>query len=177
MHPIIYDVAVSLDGFISGPDGDVSGFAQTGPVVEDYQGRMAGYSVAIMGRATYEFGYRFGLQPGQNPYPAMRTLVFSRSLECPENSDVEVIRDRDREVFARLRATAGGEIYLCGGGAFAGALLEMEMIDTLRLKRAPILLGSGVRLFGERSTGAQLECSETKNYPGGYVFQAFRMKF
>lgn len=177
MHPIIYDVAVSLDGFISGPDGDVSGFAQTGPVVEDYQGRMAGYSVAIMGRATYEFGYRFGLQPGQNPYPSMRTLVFSRSLECPENSDVEVIRDRDREVFARLRATAAGEIYLCGGGVFAGALLEMGMIDTLRLKRAPILLGSGVRLFGERSTGAQLECSETKNYPGGYVFQAFRMKF
>ncbi len=176
MHPIIYDVAMSLDGFIAGPDGDVSGFAHSGPVVEDYQGRMAGYSVAIMGRATYEFGYRFGSEPGQNPYPSMRSLVFSRTLLCPENSDVEVIRDTDHEMLESLKATAEGEIYLCGGGAFAGALLDMGVIDVLRLKRAPILLGSGVRLFGERSTGAEIECTETKNYPSGYVFQAFRIK-
>lgn len=35
MHPIIYDVAGSIDGFICGPGGDISQFAQEGAVVED----------------------------------------------------------------------------------------------------------------------------------------------
>ena len=51
MQPIIHDVAVSIDGFISGPGGDISRFAQGGPVVEDYSARLATYAVAIMGRA------------------------------------------------------------------------------------------------------------------------------
>jgi len=69
MRPIIYDVAVSIDGFICGPDRDIFRFAQEGPVVEDYAARLANLATAIMGRATYEFGYRFGMEPDQNPYP------------------------------------------------------------------------------------------------------------
>ena len=61
MHPIIYDVAVSLDGFICGPQADISKFDFEGPVVDDYHLRMDGYETAIMGRLTYEFGYQFGL--------------------------------------------------------------------------------------------------------------------
>lgn len=40
MQPIIYDVAVSMDGFISGPGGDISQFAHEEPVVEDYANRL-----------------------------------------------------------------------------------------------------------------------------------------
>ncbi|TQV78992.1 dihydrofolate reductase family protein [Denitrobaculum tricleocarpae] len=175
MHPIIYDVAVSLDGYIAGPNGDVTRFAHEGPVVEDYAQRMAGYRLAIMGRATYEFAFQFGLKPGDDPYPAMRTLVFSQSLALPETCDIEVFRKTDRDMLEQLKSDADGPIYLCGGGAFAGALLEMDVIDSLRLKRAPILLGSGVRLFGEGSPGVTLVCRETKDYPDGYVFQEFRV--
>lgn len=42
MQSIIYDVAISIDGYISGPDGDISQFASEGPVVEDYMTRLAG---------------------------------------------------------------------------------------------------------------------------------------
>ncbi len=176
MHPIIYDVAVSLDGCIAGPNGDVTRFADEGPVVEDYAQRMAGYRLAIMGRASYEFAFQFGLKPGENPYPAMRTLVFSRSLAVPDTSDVEIFRKTDKGMLEQLKADADGPIYLCGGGAFAGALLEMGVIDILRLKRAPILLGGGVRLFGEGFPGVTLACRETKNYPDGYVFQEFHVR-
>jgi len=67
LQPLIYDVAVSIDGYIAGPGGDIAGFAFEGPVVEDYAARLKTYGTAIMGRGTYEFGYRYGMEPGQNP--------------------------------------------------------------------------------------------------------------
>lgn len=61
MRRIVYYVATSLDGFISGPDEDVSGFANEGNGVTKYLADLADYDTVIMGRKTYEFGYRFGL--------------------------------------------------------------------------------------------------------------------
>ncbi len=120
MQPVIYDVAVSADGFISGPAGDISKFPHDGKVVDDYFERLKTYSCAIMGRATYEFGYGFGLNPGDNPYPHMKTIVFSKSIALPEKAVVELIRDAVAEHIHSLKQTCEGPIYLCGGGRFAG---------------------------------------------------------
>ena len=172
MHPIIYDVAVSIDGFISGPSEDISKFPHDGPVVDDYRARLAEYAVAIMGKCTYEFGYRFGLKPGTNPYQHMRTIVFSSSIELPENCEVEVRRKADQLLLRDIKRSSDGPIYFCGGGKFAGALLAMGLIDLVRLKRAPILLGGGVPLFeGGRDPG--LRHLKTKNYQDGYVYQEY----
>lgn len=175
MPPIIYDVAVSMDGYISGPGGDISQFARDGAVVEDYAARLETYATAIMGRATYEFGYRFGMQPGQNPYAHMETIVLSRSLHLPEGAEVAVERSHDVGVIEAIRNRSRGPIYLCGGGAFAGSLLSAGYIDMLRLKRAPIILGDGVRLFGDTQVSPRLDHTETRDYGGGYLFQEFRI--
>ena len=76
MQPIIYDVAVSVDGFISASNDDVSAFPTEGQIVEDYFLRLTTYQCAIMGKHTYEFGYRHGLKPGENPYPAYANPDF-----------------------------------------------------------------------------------------------------
>lgn len=176
MHPIIYDVAVSIDGYISGSNGDISRFAQEGPVVEDYFKRLSEYTVAIMGRNTYEFGYRFGLVPGANPYKHMKTLIFSKSIDLPDDREVSVV-DGDEVSFLRsLKQTSGGPIYLCGGGAFAGSLLAEGLIDIVRLKRAPIILGEGVPLFGSSSRLPDLTNTRSHLYDGGYVFQEFEVR-
>ena len=176
MQPIIYDVAVSIDGYISGPDGDISKFAQEGPVVEDYMARLATYAAAIMGRHTYEFGYRFGLQPGRNPYGDMKTYIFSRSLELPDGREVTVLRSHDAQSFRDLKSSSNGPIYLCGGGAFAGSLLSMGLIDRIRLKRAPMILGGGVRLFADAVASPKLQHVETREYADGYMFQEFEVR-
>ena len=177
MHPIIYDVAVSLDGFIAGPDGDISGFAHEGPVVDAYFERLKGYACAIMGRATYEFGYRFGLTPGASPYPHMKTVVFSRSLAVPDQAEISVVRDADpMPALQALRQSAGGPIYLCGGGAFAGTLLRLGQIDQLRLKRAPCLLGAGTALFDAELPPHAPAVLRTETYEYGYVYQAFDLR-
>ena len=82
MDPISYDIAVSIDQFICGRGGDISHFAREGKVVEDYTASLENYATAIIGRATYEFGYRFGMQPGQNPYPQMKTIIFRPRSNC-----------------------------------------------------------------------------------------------
>jgi len=176
MQPIIYDVAVSIDGFICGPNGDISQFAHEGTVVDDYQERMKGYAVAIMGRSTYEFGYRFGMKAGENPYPHMTTYVYSQAIECPKNSDVTVVQTDGQSHLQNLKTTAKGPIYLCGGGKFAGSLISVGMIDLVCLKRAPIVLGEGVRLFGDHAESPQLKHVETRLYDSGYLFQEYRVE-
>ena len=173
MQPIIYDVAVSADGFIAGRSGDVSRFLADGPVVRDYFDRLKSYACAIMGRATYEFGYRFGLTPGQNPYPHMACIVFSRSIDLPEGSDVQIVRDDAEARLRHLKARSEGPLYLCGGGQFAGWLLSMGLISRLRLKRAPIFLGGGTPLFGDNTQSVEARLATSKLYEGGVLFQEF----
>ncbi|WP_179381183.1 dihydrofolate reductase family protein [Jannaschia marina] len=173
MHPIIYDVAVSLDGYIAGPAGDISRFAHDGPVVDDYRARLAGYTMALMGRETYTFGYRFGLSAGENPYPHMRSIVVSETLDLPDAAAVEQVFRATPDVLRRLKAEAPGPIYLCGGGRFAGALLAAGMIDRLVLKRAPVLLGGGTPLFDTDGPRPELTCRETQGYADGYLLQVF----
>ncbi|MGP1282734.1 MAG: dihydrofolate reductase family protein [Parasphingopyxis sp.] len=176
MQSIIYDVAVSADGFIAGPDADISKFPQSSPAVDDYFERLKTYRSAIMGRATYEFGYDFGLAPGANPYPHMRTLVFSQGLSLPDDPAVEIVRLDALDHLTALRKSSDGPIYLCGGGAFAGWALSAGLIDVLRLKRAPIFLGSGTRLFGDHAPGCDAKLMQSKLYADGMLFQEFALK-
>ncbi|MCG7625131.1 dihydrofolate reductase family protein [Epibacterium sp. Ofav1-8] len=173
MHPIIYDVSVSVDGFICGLSGDISKFANDGPVVDDYFTRLGTYRMALMGRKTYEFGYEFGLEPGCNPYSHMQSIIFSDSLRMPQGSEVEVRKRPSPEVIRQLTRDATGPVYLCGGGDFAGWMLEHKLIDRLILKRAPCVLGCGVRLFGGTPPASTLTRINTKTYENGYVLEEF----
>ncbi len=171
MQPIIYDVAVSADGFISGPDADVSAFPHTGQIVDDYLARLATYSTALMGRATYEFGLKHGLPVGANPYPHMRTIVVSSTLILPGDS-VEVWRDLSH--LQALRKTASSPVYLCGGGGLASAIAHTGHLTHLRLKRAPVILGSGTPLFADSPPNQTLTLQSQTDYGGGLLFQDFR---
>jgi len=175
MQPIIYDVAVSADGFIAGPSSDISKFPGEGAVVDDYFERLKTYAVAIMGRATYEFDYGFGLKPGDNPYPHMRCLVFSKRIDLPATANVDIVREGAAESVRALKEKSKGPIYLCGGGAFAGSLLKQGLIDRLRLKRAPIFLGDGVRLFGDTIANIDVKLRESKLYDNGVLYQEFEL--
>jgi dihydrofolate reductase len=173
MHPIIYDVAVSLDGFISGVSGDISKFAHEGDVVDDDLKRLEGYTTAIMGRQTYEFGYGFGLKPGQNPYPHMRTVVFSDTLEEPEQAEISVRGRPSPEEIRKLARNSAGPVYLCGGGEFAGWMLEQGLLNRLIVKRAPCVLGRGTTLFGACHRPISLSRIRTKTYENGYLLEEF----
>ena len=105
----------------------------------------------------------------------MKTIVFSKSLDLPEESEVALRKTCDLAFLPTLKATSDGPVYLFGGGNFAGALLSMGAIDFLRLKRVPILLGGGVKLFGRTKASANLSHIRSHMYPCGYVLQEFAL--
>ena len=168
MQPIVYDVAVSADGFICGPGADVSRFPHDGPMVDDYRARLAGYGTVLMGRATYAFGLAAGLPPGANPYPGAESYVVSTTL-APPGGEIGLLRDLD--AVAALKAAATRPIYLCGGGTLAAALKDRGLIDEVVLKRAPVLLGGGVPLWSGGATPSRL--LEHRDHGDGRVVQRY----
>lgn len=167
MRRIVYDVAATLDGYIAADGGDISAFSNEGDHVDAYLERLKGYETVLMGRRTYEFGYAFGLKPGQRAYPHMTHHIFSRSLVVPAISDVEVVRDNWLDAVDALRAAPGGDIYLCGGGAFAGYLMSHGRIDRLAIKLNPVLLGGGVPLFENLDKPIKLQLFDSTRYASG----------
>ena len=164
MRLITYYVAASLDGFIAGPGDDISGFVQGGRGVEQYRQDLMSYDTVIMGRKTYEFGYQYGLQPGQPAYPHMRHYIFSNSLQFDAAHEQVRVRPPDLNVIRELKQGDGTDIYLCGGGAFAGWLLENQLIDRLKLKLNPLILGRGVRLFGKSTRSHRLTAIDSQRF-------------
>ncbi|WP_371168241.1 dihydrofolate reductase family protein [Aliiroseovarius sp. 2305UL8-7] len=167
MREIIYDVAVSLDGYIAAPGGDVSAFPQTGEHADAYFERLDSYGTVIMGRNTYEFGYAFGLQPGSRAYPHMDHHIFSTGIELPDGADVTVVRDDWLDRLNELRSEDGKPIYLCGGGVFAGWVLAQGLIDRLVLKKVPITLGAGIPLFAGNPIATTWRTQSMTPYPNG----------
>ena len=161
---IVYYVAVSLDGFICGENEDISLFVGEGSGVTRYLADLQHFKTVIMGRKTYEFGYAFGLPPGQPPYPHMEHYIFSETLSFDNPHPQVHIEKRNIERVKEIRDASETDVYLCGGGVFAGWLLEHGLIDRLKIKLNPVVLGSGTSLFGNYRTAARFELVDSELY-------------
>jgi dihydrofolate reductase len=121
------------------------------------------FDTVLMGWNTYEVGLRLG---AVSPYRHLRQIVFTRSHlddelggdhrsaegEGPaEQAAPTLTADDPVAVVRALKAEEGGGIWLCGGGALAASLVGE--IDRLVLKRNPVLLGTGIPLFGPSPAG------------------------
>lgn len=177
MRNIVYYVAASLDGFISGPGGDISGFNKEGTGVQKYLADLSSFDTVIMGRGTYEFGYNYGMKPGDAPYPHMKHYVFSSTLKFENPESKVTICKPELSKIRELKAEEGTDIYLCGGGEFAGWLLQHEQIDILKLKLNPFLQGNGVRLFGDSRKIVKVELMETMLYDYGLQIMTYKIKY
>lgn len=175
MRKIVYYVASSIDGFISGLNDDISGFIGAGNGVDKYLADLAFFDTVIMGKNTYEFGYKYGLQPGEPAYPHMKHYIFSNTLKL-ENPNLNVqIRKLNLFEIDKLKKEEGTDIYLCGGGQFAGWLLDNQRIDILKVKLNPLILGKGIKLFGSSSSGYKLELIDSTNYENGLQIMTFNI--
>jgi len=177
MRKIVYYVATSIDGFIAGPNNSIEGFIHEGKGVEKYFDELKDFDTVIMGRNTYEFGYNFGLKPGQPAYLGMKHYIFSDRLEFEEKHDsVEVVK-RNVSFVQKLKQEKGGDIYLCGGGQFSGWMLENELIDIVKIKLNPLILNKGVPLFGDATKSYNLELLETNLYDKGLQIITYRIRY
>ncbi|MEM9544336.1 MAG: dihydrofolate reductase family protein [Bacteroidota bacterium] len=177
MRKIVYYVATSIDGFIAGVDEDISGFVAGGNGVEKYLNDLKEFETVIMGRKTYEFGYKYGLQPGKLAYPHMDHFIFSTTLSFEDQDPKIVIKELDIDEIKKIRDQSRTDVYLCGGGDFAGWLLENELIDVLRIKLNPLILGNGVKLFGGSKKDHSLEFISSEQYEEGLLINTYTIRY
>ncbi len=166
---IIYYIATSIDGFIAGLNNDVSSFLYEGKGVEKYKADLMGFDTVLMGKNTYEVGLKFGLESGKKAYPGMRNYIFSNSLHL-ENCEKGVsVCKMDLKTIEEIRKTSSKNIYLCGGGVLAEWLLKQEQIDEVKIKVNPIVIGTGVKLFGGLDHTKMLQQIDHEYYDDGLV--------
>ena len=176
MGKIIYYVASSLDGYIAGKNDDISQFIMQGKGVEKYQSDLTKFETVIMGRKTYEFGFQYGLEPGQPAYPNMKHHIFSNSLKIDNLSESVKIETLSIDRVKEIQQNSETDIYLCGGGQFAGWLLENGLIDQLKLKLNPVILGSGTKLFGSSTAPENWELTDKESFSDGLQILTFNKK-
>ena len=147
-------VGASVDGFIAGPDGDIDWLhrpeystSETGGL--SYEAFMASVDTLIMGRHTYEKALTFE----KWPYEQTPVVVLStRALNVPKylKGKVRVESCPPTELVARLASEGAGHLYI-DGGVTIQRFLRARLIDEITVTYIPILLGTGIPLFG--STG------------------------
>lgn len=181
MTEVIYHVATTTDHFIAGPNGeaDESIFRDDPEVTTDFLEAVQQYDIVLMGKNTYEYGFQFGLKPGEPSGvalavdPEMKHYIFSQSLDFPSNDRVELIGDHPVDFVQKLKSKGDKKIWLCGGGKLAGTLLDAGLIDKLILKTNPLILGNGIPLFGASQKKIRLNLTKLKTYPSDIIVTSY----
>lgn len=158
-----YQVAVSLDGFIAGPNGEHDWIVMDPSI--DFAALFKEFDTAVMGRKTYEV---VTAQGGGGAMPGLEVVVFSRTLPASRRKGVRIVNDDPRDVVAELKAQKGRDIWLYGGGELFRSLLDAGLVDTVEVAVMPVLLGRGVPLMPAGSP-ARLVLADQKTLPASGI--------
>ncbi|MFJ3358999.1 dihydrofolate reductase family protein [Streptomyces anthocyanicus] len=193
MRKLTYFVACSIDGFIGGPDGDASfmvpfvdeeffeflksEYPETLPThgrrplgIDDLPNKR--FDTIVQGRASYDLALKEGVT---SPYAHLREYVASRTLTESPDPNVEIISTdlvgRVRELKAEDSAFG---IYLCGGSAVAGELFDD--VDELVVKTYPVVLGTGMPMFGSGFEVSAFVPDSVRTFGNGVVVRTYHRK-
>jgi len=179
MRTVTYGGAVSLDGYLAGPDGALDWLHFSVDVRQITAGFFTGVDTILMGRKTYAAAVQQRGASGRTrakrraAAPAMRTYVFSRSVEAIDDPDVELVRGDAVPFVAALKKRRGRNICLMGGGELAQSLFAADLVDEVGLNIHPLLLGSGVPVFRDPGFRVRLQLAECRQLDGGCVLAMY----
>ena len=159
MRRVIYGCAMSLDGYIAGPNGEYDWIVMDPDI--DFAGMTARFDTFLIGRKTFEAMRRMG-SDGRSA-PGIQNIVFSRTLKASEHPKVTISADAER-VVAELRAKPGKEIALFGGGELFRSLLAAGLVDGVEVSLIPVLLGGGIPLLPAPAARATLKLRKQRVY-------------
>jgi dihydrofolate reductase len=190
MRKLVYYVGVTIDGYIAGPGGEID-FYPLGDTVDwikenlpetvpahvrphlgvepDAPARR--FDTLIMGLGTYRPALDIGIT---SPYPHIRQYVASTSLPAIDDPSVELVRDPLGLVRALKAEDGGKDVWLCGGGRLAAALLPE--IDELIVKSYPVVAGDGVPAFSGRFDPTAFTPGHRETLGGGTQITWFSRK-
>jgi len=162
MRKVILNLAVSLDGFIEGPNGEFDWCFTD----QDY-GMKAFFSridTIFMGRKSYELVKTMG----DDLYKDKKIFVFSGTLKEVAPNEELIAKDLGKKI-KQIKHSAGKDIWLFGGASLISSFINLQLIDEFMLAVHPIILGGGKPLFTNIKDRILLNLQDAKTYSSGLV--------
>jgi dihydrofolate reductase len=184
MGTILVSENVSLDGVIQDPAGD-EGFRVGGWVglIKDSPqlSKLAldealGAEALLLGRRSYEwFAARWPSRSGElaDRLNSLPKYVVSSTLQDPDWNNSTVLKGDVLHEVSKLKQELNGEIVVPASFQLVRTLIEHDLVDELRLKIFPVVLGAGERLFGETSDKKRMRLVETQTVADGIAFLTY----
>lgn len=186
MSKTILYIPMSLDGFIAGPNEDLSWLDTynesddskvtkkvDGDNPYDFKKFQASVGAIIMGRNTYDLEKRNGWE-NTNPFPK---FVLSKKPADPSAAKDVVFTDEDvAEVLKKAKRITDKTIWVEGGANVAQQFIERDLLDEAILFIAPMLLGGGVSLFGKLDAYKNWKLRRVREYGNGMVQLEYTIK-
>jgi dihydrofolate reductase len=180
MRKLIASTFVSLDGFIVGPNEDMSW------VIERFNDQMGTYAgdlmaamdTVLLGRKTYEIMAQAwpnateATSPGADRMNNTPKLVVSRTLTtAPWGTwnNASILSNNLEDELERRKQQPGKNIVIYGSAQLVQALTQSRLIDEYHMLVHPVLLGSGKRLFAGATQPTTLTLLRTEAFTNGVV--------
>jgi dihydrofolate reductase len=159
-------IGISVDGFIARSDGAFDFLPHGGGEEHGYTTFMASVDAIVIGRHTYEVCLSFE----QWPYDKPVFVLSTRPIEMPKSRKavVERMEGSPAEIVRTLASRGFTHLYVDGGITIQRFLAE-GLIQRMIITRVPVLIGSGIPLFGPLPHDVTLRHVETRQYPSGLV--------
>ena len=157
MRKVILGVAVSLDGFIEGPNGEYDWCPP--PSKSEMDNFLEGIDVVFFGRKSYELF-------GTAEYTSKTCYVFSNTLTTVKGKNTHLLSGDVVSAVKKIKAEEGRNIWLWGGASLTTTFLNEGLIDELWLGIVPIVLGVGKPLFQNIRQRKYFKLSDTYQQKG-----------
>ena len=170
MGRIRYVAAMSLDGYIAGPNGEADWIIMDPEI--NFQALFAEFDTILVGRKTFE-----KMPKGRKSKKSlMPTFVFSQTLRPEDYPNVTIVSELSETSLSSIRAQAQKDIWLFGGGGLFRSLLEARQVDSVETAIIPVLLGGGIPLLPTPAKQTKLTLTEHKVYQTGIVSLVYSTK-
>lgn len=173
MRKVILNLAVTLDGFIEGPNGEIDWCIMDDDM--NFDAFLSGIDTMFYGRVSYDAWGNF--QPDENTSPAEKKMwqsihsknkfVFSRQNRQDDNATF--ISSDIAEKVTAIKKQPGKDIWLYGGANLIKTFIHSRLIDLYKVSVHPVVLGSGKPLFEDVKERIGLKLINTNVYRSGVV--------